>query len=157
MKTSQKFLAACAVVLTAIFLTAGTALASPVVQRITIQFNTLDSGKAPLSAVSVFVQNSNGVVVARYDDFAKGALAPNSTSPEFGILITHGPLTMDDLSAFKVTVQMQGRPGKTDTWRFKSAVALHLANGTVITRQSGLCELTSHSGGAAGVARDFHL
>jgi hypothetical protein len=157
MKIFPRLLAACAAFLTVASFIAGSALASPVVQRLTIQFNTLEGGKAPLSAVSVFIQNSAGVVIAKYEAFAKGAFAANSTSPEFPIPNAHGPITTDDLSAFKVMIQMQAAPGKSDTWHFKFTVAAHLANGAVIPRQSPPCVLTSHSGGAASVPCEMHL
>jgi hypothetical protein len=157
MKTLQRLLAPSVVLVAAFAFFATPAEAvNVVVKTITIQFDTLDGGKAPLAAVSVMLQNGTGVIAASYE-FAKGPLAANSTSPEFMLPATHGPVSTDDLRNFKVTVQLQAPPGKTATWRFKYNVTFRLANGAVITRPSAPCELKSNSGGIASLPREYHL
>jgi hypothetical protein len=143
--------------LAAFCLSAPSVRASVAVKSLSIQFNTLDDAKAAGSSLSVFLQNPAGQVVAGTYDFAKGPLAVKSASPEFNLAIVQGPLTTDSLSGFKVTVQMQAPAGKTDSWQFNYVIKLHLANGSVISRQVAPCVLKSSSGGAASVAREIHL
>jgi len=111
------------------------ASAAIVAQRITIQFITLQDGKAPGSEVSVFV-HAGGNVVARLEDFARGTMPGNSTSQEFTIPIIRGPVTSDELHDFKVNVHLQAPPGRTDTWKFDFVIKIHMSNGGVITREA---------------------
>ena len=156
MKTLLRSLAAAAAFLALVTFLAPTASAALVAQRITIQFKTLEDGKGPGSAVSVFV-HAGGEVVARNEDFARGALAGNSTSGEFTIPIVRGPVTAEELREFRVSVHLQAPPGKTDAWKFDFVIRIHMSNGGVITREAKNVGLKSVSGGAAVVSHDFRL
>jgi hypothetical protein len=157
MKSLSRLLATSAAFVAIVSCTAPNARASTAVTGITIQFTTLEGGKAQGAAVSAFIQTAAGAVVAGSYDFAKAAFAAKSSSQEFIVPITHGPLTLDQLSGIKLTVQMQSPPGKTASWQFTYVIKVHLANGEVVTRQAAPCLLKSSSGGAASVAREFHL
>ena len=156
MKTHHRLLAACAAFLfTVSLLPLRAGAAELVARRIDIQFETLDSGKAPATSVTVLVEDGNGLVAAKYD-FARGvAFAGNTNSPEFVVPIIRGPITAGDLRAFKVTIQMHAASGQTDTWRFNHVLRAHMSNGGVITREAQHCGLKSVGGGMAGVSREF--
>ena len=150
-------LATCAAVLAGLGMTAGRAApAEPVIQWIGIQFATLDRAKAPASAVSVLVEDLHGLVAAKHDITRGLVLAPDSRSPELTVPITHGPVIAADLHDFRVVIELRAADGQNDTWRFNCIVQFHLANGVLIARQIGPCELQPGKGATATVAREFH-
>ncbi len=128
-----------------------------VVRRITVQFETLESGKSFGTAVSVFVQDGNGIVAEEHN-FASGvAFRANSRTGQFTIpLTTHGPITAGDLRDFIITAQSQAPTGKSDTWRFNLTIEFHMSNGGVITRTAGHLGLRSVNGSVASVSHRFH-
>jgi len=156
MNTQPRFLAACAALLFTVSLLPSQAQAAELVaHRIDIKFETLNSGKAPGSDVTVLVEDAHGLVAAKYD-FARGVAFPgNSGSPAFMIPITHGPITAADLRDFRVVVRMRAAAEQTDTWRFNYVVSVHLSNGGVITREAEHCGLKASSGGVASVSHEF--
>jgi hypothetical protein len=156
MKSSRGIFGVCTLLLAGLGLAPVAARAVPV-QNISVQFTSLTDGKDQGSAVSFFIQNNSGAVIAGLYDFAKGPLPGKAISPEYPVPITHGPISSDDLHAFKVTVQMQAPAGKTDTWQFNYVIKIHMANGGTITRQVSTCSLKSTGGGAASLAREVQL
>ena len=139
---------------------ASTAQAQKKVDKITIQFHTVDDDKDFNTKVWTYLK-AGDTVLAEKEKYADSTrFADPGDSEEFTLSIPNkNGLTIADLAKFKAVIQSQAQGGAgNDNWEFTYTITIYLNDGTKIKKEeTAKQKLNSRGSSKVEVSTDFEV